>query len=177
MEGTGFGIRVEGLLDGAAVLLRRGSDVCDSQPENKELHDACKMFVSAWVGKRIWSPLCRQIANGGGGELSPSGVCSAVCAIIVATEKLRSVALQLLMETEEINTLSTLLGLLEPNNITRIYTWPRQEIGGGSRSRALLGGKDCGNWWCPGLAGVAGTMKLLIYSDPKICRTAHMDFH
>ena len=27
LEGTGFGIRVEGLLDGAAVLLRRGSDV------------------------------------------------------------------------------------------------------------------------------------------------------
>ena len=143
--------------------------MCDSQPENKELHDACKMFVSAWVGKRIWSPLCRQIANGGGGELSPSGVCSAVCAIIVATEKLRSVALQLLMETEEINTLSTLLGLLEPNNITRIYTWPRQGGGGGSRSRALLGGKDCGNWWCPGLAGVAGTMNYVL-------KVAHLVF-
>ena len=82
LEGTGFGIRVEGLLDGAAILLRRGSDVCYFLPENTELQDACQVFLSAWVGKRIWSPLCRQIANGGGGELSPSGVCSAVCAII-----------------------------------------------------------------------------------------------
>ena len=170
LEGTGFGIRVEGLLDGATILLRRGSDVCNSQPENTELQDACQSFVSAWVGKRIWSPLCRQIANGGGGELSPSGVCSAVCAIIVATEKVRSVALQLLMETDEINTLATLLGLLEPNNITRIYTWPRQGGGGGgSRSRALLGGKDCGNWWCPGLAGVAGTMNYVL-------KVAHLVF-
>ena len=104
-------------------------------------------------------PLCRQLVNGGGGELSPFGLFCAVCSIVAATMKRREDTLELLTDTSEINTLSTLIGLLEPDNISRLYAWPRQGGGGGgSRSRGLLGGTDCGHWWCPGLAGVAVTM-------------------
>ena len=170
LEGTGFGIRVEGMLDGVVAFIRRGSDVCDSQPDNIKLKEICHEFISAWINGRMWGPLCRQIVNGGGGELSPIGLCCAVCAIVAATMKRREDTLELLTDTSEINTISTLIGLLEPDNISRLYAWPRQGGGGGgSRSRGLLGGTDCGNWWCPGLSGVAGIMHYVL-------KVAHLVF-
>jgi hypothetical protein len=33
----------------------------------------------------------------------------------------------------------------------------------------LLGGTDCGNWWCPGLSGVAGIMHYVL-------KVAHLVF-
>lgn len=130
LEGTGFGVRAEGMLDGALLLLRRGSDASEMYPGNELLNDACNRFLLRWVDRKVWEPLLRQISRGGHGEISPIGVACGVCAVVAATTKAREQCLALLTESDS-NSMSTLIGLLEPEHLSRLYVWPRQGGGGG----------------------------------------------
>ena len=63
LEGSQFGARVVGMLDHALALLA----------EAIALAPAIGPKV---LSARLWQPLCRQLASGGHGELSPRGVTS-----------------------------------------------------------------------------------------------------
>ena len=100
LEGCCYGIRTEGLLDGVLLLLYRGSggssfdSMVDSAramaiaslygSQNKRdadsfgakggaLERARHTFLRSWIDAGLWSPLCRQLSHGGGGEISPVG--------------------------------------------------------------------------------------------------------
>lgn len=175
LEGSGFGIRAEGMLDGAMLLLHRGSGVCEGGSRNERLEEACAGFLDNWMNNKLWDPLCCQISNGGGGEMSPVGLACAVGAIIAALTKSREKSLSFLSSTtkgdgDAVSSLSVLIGLLGPEHLSRLYVWPRQGGGGGgSRSRLLVEGVDVGDWWCPGLSGVAGIVNYVL-------KVAHLIF-
>ena len=105
LEGCCYGVRTEGLLDGVLLLLYRGSggSAFDSRTESARamammnarsagkggalagvLQRERVQFLLAWIDAGLWSPLCRQLSRGGGGEISPSGCIFALGALQAA---------------------------------------------------------------------------------------------
>jgi hypothetical protein len=109
LEGCCYGIRTEGLLDGVLLLLYRGSggSAFDSRTESARalammnarsiggggggggvsagvLQTERVQFLVAWIDAGLWSPLCRQLSRGGGGEISPTGCIVALGALQAA---------------------------------------------------------------------------------------------
>ena len=84
LEGSSFGIRAVGMLDGGALLLARGSccpfrdggggvaggrageDSVLGRDEVRALEEDTAAFIGAWLSERLWAPVCRQVAAGGG---------------------------------------------------------------------------------------------------------------
>jgi hypothetical protein len=175
LEGCSFGVRLEGMLDGILLLLYWGSggtyfDFASEavsgtlfhRDTTTSLQSMRVKFLNSWIDAGFWSLLCRQLAVGGGGEISPVGCSLALSAMYISAqrsgERGKPCPEMLVIEEKrgsenhlrgcqrdeddgsgntnnDILPLEVLVRLLESDHLSKVFKWP-VEFGGGAASHS-----------------------------------------
>ena len=132
LDGSQFGARCVGMLDSGADLLARSGTL------------APPLMHKLMRETRLCQMLCKQVGRGGGGELSPVGLCGALAAIrgliehgLFDQQPQPGGGVPNLGAVLSVDTFHSLTQLLEIEHLHAVRCWPA-EFGGGSGGVAAL---------------------------------------
>ena len=121
LEGSEFGGRSSGILDDTVIFL---ADAVALYPA----------LASKVVAGRLWQPLCRQLATGGNGELSPEGTLAALGLLKALLESTASLTgtppVDLYEQLASEGVLALFSALLHPSHLRALKRWPLENGGG-----------------------------------------------